>query len=1262
MNTFYFRTLLLLGIALTSFESTLFSQVNTIEISGEQYNVYPIREQINIPVEYWIAVDDKAYFQDPENYFNVFGEKRYFNRALFDTSNILGKELLYEQLESSWKRLRKKEIGFGSRFKKAVRSNPAAIVMPNYKLNTDILPPFGAIPDGKYVQLLNNFCFLEEDGSCSEQNDRAAAYFTIKDNLMEGEAVWVDLQGDTIKKGSFTKGVRDGEWTFKQISSLGGYLTSWQVKPLKSTGSLYLDTIFYKMHYKNGVLNGPYSYFEPKASLKIAGTYTDGNPSGNWQTHFDEALIYSITYADPENKFLSHKPLIRTELLVPDQSTHESDVSGYTYGRFNLPTSLVAFDFGIDEELELEEEEFQSYVIENEYNQYNVRDQQRFPARIMKRFEDLNMYRYDLWMFDLVYDPNREITETRGYFTDSLGVKYKFDGNYEIFYPNGQLYFRYIFEDGELVDEGTVFWDNGQPYDVVEHDADSNFYYRKTYDYNGLPMRTLIYDSIGDFLRYDEEIREKDVLEIDGITAERERSDYIYYKPLRDTLPGNFVFSNYDILDTLLPTEPVSLYRMYNGYDKKTLMSEILYDPVTRSYTDFEKSYTGNEYYRVERTFSEDFDSWNGSTTWTYGEFKYVRTSSAILDDMLEKDSIAIRNVLFPFDRFNVTTDVEIFKDGELYTGPVVMKHGRTSKFKGKKLKIKEGYYSGTRKKNKKLYQYLVSGKNASDPDLGIIMTPNGCSYVEGNISNFLFEQANSGFFYYNDDGRYLAFDFGYNNEMQAAKIKGKMVEGKPQGTWIGKSSGKLTNEINFDRGEPFGTYKQYGIQRRASKYRRNRSFDSLPSSKQYYLDITQEFVNGMAQGDYIDRNWYGEVEEQGTFQDDAKNGPFVSKNKIAYSISEFKDGYLDGYVQTYLTLPEMDTILLYDINFQHGLLNGESNAYHTNGKLAKRGFFLDGQPIDDYEAFDEVGFRFHYVRFKYGFPVEEKIWEENELSLRYIFDWKDSIYFDPSDITSTVSLEALMIELGYGGGYVDEEYYGRKRIINKEGLTYNMTKYYPNDTVARIGDVEDSKKVGDWKFYNYEGEFLYEIDYFDSIIQLNDSIRFKSKGVLTDFNKNGNPLYKAFIIEKMEKYDCAHTDHYEIRQLYTTWEDNDSTQRMNGYVQNFYDNGVLQNEGEMKDGLPSGLWKFYDPFGKLNLIGSYHQGKRNGRWLQGDLEKKKYLGEICLNPNIFDLEAEKEYRENLLDVTIITYRLGQATSKQFYDLNLNQFSDLLDE
>ena len=112
----------------------------------------------------------------------------------------------------------------------------------------------------------------------------------------------------------------------------------------------------------------------------------------------------------------------------------------------------------------------------------------------------------------------------------------------------------------------------------------------------------------------------------------------------------------------------------------------------------------------------------------------------------------------------------------------------------------------------------------------------------------------------------------------------------------------------------------------------------------------------------------------------------------------------------------------------------------------------------------------------------------------------------------------------------------------------------------------------------------------------------------------------------------------------------------MNGFVRNFYDNGVLQSEGEMKDGLPTGLWRFYDPYGKLNIMGVYHLGKRHGRWLKGDLAKKKYLGEICLNPNLPDLEEEQKYRENLLDITIINYHLGKAKNRQYYDLDLNRF------
>jgi len=180
--------------------------------------------------------------------------------------------------------------------------------------------------------------------------------------------------------------------------------------------------------------------------------------------------------------------------------------------------------------------------------------------------------------------------------------------------------------------------------------------------------------------------------------------------------------------------------------------------------------------------------------------------------------------------------------------------------------------------------------------------------------------------------------------------------------------------------------------------------------------------------------------------------------------------------------------------------------------------------------------------------------------------------------------------------------------------------------------------------------------------VKVNDTIQFRSKGILTDYDAQGNKLSESYIIEKFEKYDCSHSDHYEIRQFMTIWEASDSVGRKNGYVKNYYDNGVLQSEGTMKNGLPSGVWKYYDPYGNLNQVGEYVLGKRNGRWLGGDLSKTKYLGDICLNPNLPNLEEEIRYREKLIDIVITNYRMGKALNKEFYDVNLNNFDEEVPE
>jgi hypothetical protein len=55
--------------------------------------------------------------------------------------------------------------------------------------------------------------------------------------------------------------------------------------------------------------------------------------------------------------------------------------------------------------------------------------------------------------------------------------------------------------------------------------------------------------------------------------------------------------------------------------------------------------------------------------------------------------------------------------------------------------------------------------------------------------------------------------------------------------------------------------------------------------------------------------------------------------------------------------------------------------------------------------------------------------------------------------------------DYGYNDYGLQQAYYGRDRLVNKDGLEYHMTKFYPNDTIARIGRIDNGKKIGLWKF-----------------------------------------------------------------------------------------------------------------------------------------------------------------------------------------------------
>ena len=89
---------------------------------------------------------------------------------------------------------------------------------------------------------------------------------------------------------------------------------------------------------------------------------------------------------------------------------------------------------------------------------------------------------------------------------------------------------------------------------------------------------------------------------------------------------------------------------------------------------------------------------------------------------------------------------------------------------------------------------------------------------------------------------------------------------------------------------------------------------------------------------------------------------------------------------------------------------------------------------------------------------------------------------------------DEVMYEYGLvSDGELNTPYFGRESIIQKTGIKYRVTKFYPDEVIARDGEISSGKKVGCWIYKNYAGQKMYEIDYFDTILKINDSIKFLS-------------------------------------------------------------------------------------------------------------------------------------------------------------------------
>lgn len=1268
---------------LLSFASLFaYTQTDQVTIEGKSYYVYPHQQAVTGMQDYYLNFADKKEV--------ILRDDR--NEKIVSVSEALISPL-EKQAAIKFPKSYKKYI---KDFEEVLEKYPYFLVTTDNNITIDPTPALVNLPDGDYVMYYRDIPYISKR-VLRYKNDIVAAFFSIKNNAITGKSTWFTPDGKTVKTGDYLNSEKTGTWhLYEYVQKMDETYTYDPKESIESRfRKIAYDTTKTTYTFLDGLKNGPFSVYQNQ-ELMTSGNFLADQTSGTWEVYDFKTTVSvdkkgKLIINHGKEKILIDRYTLRTDKKRGKSPIIRHGVIPYEFMGYNRQDSLVLvntsntsptmgeYDLGYEtgfpdfisfltiqeketDNMELPEENLNSYegeeaAYEEDYYDYapEMELEPGFSYNQNEYYEFVNKKRYKL--NDLI---------------DSMGYLYAYEGVVEHYYQNGQLQYRFEVKDGKLLKEEPVYWDNGTIANEVVFIADSNQYVQRFYDYNGVKYYETWHDSKGNLLSNPSK-KNRDVVTINNKDYDRNYGNpTMIYSEDKEITKG-------DMPESILLIE--ELFKVDSSVAKVTY-----FYPKTRTLNVYERNLMGDTVSTQEVVFSEDYMNVNALKTWNYKNLTLKTIQNGTLDEYWKlslSDTIPPEKLAFYWEyKYSVEKDNELLVNGKPFTGTFKLVD-KTGSFSVKATDKSIQLSLPNSKTDLKLYQAAVKAhlksKKRSDLLLGYIPEFAGSGQISHAVTalftnlygvfSVIYERP-----FYNFDGTiypeedlFASRNIPSKEESVFTTVEGKYLNGKSEGIWIYKDQfGKVRSTIGYKDGEPHGDSFDYAVALPKPKPKKNEEeayygyedpiakYEEYPLKKTYYLEAKSAYKNGALTGPYVTMDWKGDTLTYSNFVDGVKEGLEFKRNRLFFSQSYYRNGYIDGNVKTYFTNPEKDSVLIFDLSFKNGALQGESVAYHSNGKLAKKGFFLGGQPIDDYEAYDTLGFKYQYVKFQYNQPVEEKIWEENELSVRYEFDWRDSIPFNFADITNSSSIDQLIYQAGYSDYGLYEPYYGRPSLVNKTGIDYHITKYYPNDTIARTGTISKGVKTGCWKYFNYYGKKLMEVEYFDTIISVNDSIKFKSKGILYYLDEHDNPLSKSWIIEKFEKYDCSHTDHNEERMLYCFWEKDTTQHRRNGYVKNYYDNGSIQNEGWVKDGLPTGIWKLYDVSGNLNQVGEYVMGKRNGRWLKGDLGSVKNMSEICLNPNLENLDAILSYQEKLLDVSVITYQIGKELKRTYYGINMN--------
>ena len=342
--------------------------------------------------------------------------------------------------------------------------------------------------------------------------------------------------------------------------------------------------------------------------------------------------------------------------------------------------------------------------------------------------------------------------------------------------------------------------------------------------------------------------------------------------------------------------------------------------------------------------------------------------------------------------------------------------------------------------------------------------------------------------------------------------------------------------------------------------------------------------------------------------------------------------------------------LIISQINAQNEIIpNGYNKFFHENGIVSSEGSMINGKPDGYWKTYNEVGMLISEGNRK-NFLLDS-LWKFYNKSGNLILEinYKNN---KKNGIRRTYRKKEIIEE-----NFVDDIKNGAtnyffqngklKRTVNfMDGLESGISKEYANDDgrviilttykkgfvveIERINKFDNNKlKQGNWKYFHKNGnlklEGKYKNDlkngyfktysedgnlkstekYIDGVLQI-DVVELVKLDVKTDYYDNGNvkvvATYKDDLPEGIRR---EYSEEGEIVSSYifkhgiiigkgiiTEKGEKDS------YWREFYDQGNLKAEGNYKNDIKTGEWKYYHKNGNLEQIGLFDDdGKPEGLW-----------------------------------------------------------------